>query len=240
MNRLWLAGPFCFLLAACGAVPPAGPPAPDLSFLPEGFERGRVFRAYLPGKQAILADNWTSQFDFSGVAWNDMRTATAVSRRHVVMAGHFTRRTTTPLIFHDRGGRAHVRHLVGITALHQLGDIAIGTMDAPLPDEITHYPLADPDDARYKRVVLVTDQTRTISVHRIGPVKGRRVQLGYDPQIDRRYWRKLVVGDSGNPAFLIDGGRLRLLTTFTTGGPGMGPFYGNPEIRSRIAQITDT
>lgn len=230
----------CLILAGCATAPPVGPPADDLGFLPEHFECGRVFRAYLPGGKAIMANNWTSQFDFSGVAWNDNRTATAISRRHVVMAGHFTRHMATPLVFHDRDGRAHTRRMVGITPLHRLGDIAIGTLDSPLPPEIAHYPLAAPGDASYKRAVLVTDQTRTISVHRIGPVKRRRVQLGYDPLIDRRYWRTLVVGDSGNPAFVIDNGRLRLLTTFTTGGPGMGPFYGDPEIRNRIAQITNS
>lgn len=226
-------------LSACAPVPPPGPPAEDLSFLPERFERGRVFRVYLAGSRSIPANNWTSQFDFSGVSWNDNRTATAISRRHVAMAGHFTRHLATPLVFHDREGRPHKRRLVGITPLHQLGDIAIGTLDAPLPPEITHYPLAAPGDATYLRAVLVTDQTRTISIHRIGPVKGRRVQLGYDPKIDRRHRRNLVVGDSGNPAFIIQGGQLRLLTTFTSGGPGMGPFYGHPDIRSRISEITN-
>jgi len=228
----------CLVFSGCATAPSAGPPAEDLGFLPERFERGRVFRVYLAGGNSIMANNWTSQFDFSGVAWNDNRTATAISRRHVAMAGHFPRHMSTPVIFHDREGRPHKRRLVGITPLHQLGDIAIGTLDSPLPPEITHYPLAAPGDATYKRAVLVTDQTRRISVHRIGPVKDRRVQLGFDPKIDRRYWRNLVFGDSGNPAFIIEGGKLKLLTTFTTGGPGMGPYYGHPDIRSRIAQIT--
>ncbi len=236
----FVAAGICMALAGCATAPNVGPPAEDLGFLPERFERGRVFRVYLAGGNSIMANNWTSQFDFSGVSWNDNRTATAISRRHVAMAGHFTRHLSTPLVFHDRDGRAHTRRLVGIRTIQDLGDIAIGVLDSPLPPEIAHYPLAAPGDANYKRAVLVTDQTRTISVHRIGPVKGRRVQLGYDPQLDRRYWRNLVVGDSGNPAFIMENGRLLLLTTFTNGGPGRGPFYGHPEIRARIAQITNS
>jgi hypothetical protein len=83
--------------------------------------------------------------------------------------------------------------------------------------------------------VLVTDQTRTVSIHRIGFFRDRRVFLGYDPQIDKRLHRNLVVGDSGNPAFVIgNNGGLLLLTTFTTGGPGSGPFYGHPEVREGV------
>ena len=228
----------CLGLPACAPMHPAGPPPEDLSFLPERFEKGRVFRAYGGGGRSIPANNWTSNFDFSGVSWNDPRTATAISRRHVVMAGHFMRHMSTPVVFHARDGTAHTRRLTGITPLGGLGDIAVGTLDSPLPPEIAHYPLAAPADATYKRAVLVTDQTRTISIHRIGPVDGRRVQLGYDPELDRRYWCNLKTGDSGNPAFIVKNGRLHLLTTFTNGGPGRGPFYGHPDIRARIQEIT--
>lgn len=228
----------CLALTGCATVPAVGPPPDDLSFLPTQYQKGSVFRVYLANNRSVLANNWTSNFDFSGVSWNDNRTATAISPRHVAMAGHFPRHVSTPVVFHDRNGVAHTRRLVGITSLKHVGDIAIGTLNEPLPPEITHYPLAAPGDATYKRVVLVTDQTRTVSIHRIGPVRGRQVQLGYGPEIDRRYWRTLVVGDSGNPAFIIKGGRLHLLTTFTTGGPGMGPFYGHPDIRARVAEIT--
>lgn len=228
----------CVALAGCASVPAVGPPAEDLSFLPQQYQKGSVFRVYLANNRSIRANNWTSEFDFTGVAWNDKRTATAISRRHVAMAGHFPRHVSTPVVFHDRNGVAHTRRLVGITPLQHLGDIAIGTLNEPLPPGISHYPLAAPGDATYKRAVLVTDQTRVISIHRIGPVRGRQVQLGYDPEIDRRYWRKLVFGDSGNPAFIIKGGRLHLLTTFTTGGPGRGPFYGHPDIRARLSEFT--
>ena len=88
---IFLAAAACLALSACAPTAPAGPPAADLAFLPERFERGRVFRVYLASGRSFPANNWTSQFDFSGVSWNDERTATAISRRHVVMAGHFTR-----------------------------------------------------------------------------------------------------------------------------------------------------
>ncbi len=210
----------------------------DLSFLPAAPQRGKVFRIYLAAGRAVYADNWTRRFDFSGVAWNDSKTATAVSRRHVVMASHFTRDVSTPVVFHDGNGRPHKRRLIGIRHLPSLGDIAIGLLDSPLPAEIRHYPLASEADAAPMAAALVSDQTRVISIHRISHFKGRKVFLGYDPLIDQNYHRKLVTGDSGNPAFVIgrDGG-LRLLTTFTTGGPGSGPFYGHPDVRAGVATV---
>lgn len=228
----------CLALAACAPAPrnSSAPVAADLSFLPAGVEKGRLFKVYLPGAPSIRARNWTSAFDFSGVSWNDNRTATAISPRHVVMAGHYVRNPSTPVIFHDKAGRPHTRHLVGITHLRQLGDIAIGTLDSPLPSAIRHYPLAQLTEVKPMMPVLVTDQTRTISVHRLGGVDQRRVILGYDPQIPRSYWRNLVTGDSGNPAFILHRGQLRLLTTFTTGGPGTGPFYGDPQVREGVLE----
>ena len=227
----------CLALAACASGPSpitTAPVAADLGFLPTQVEKGRLFRVYLPGGPSIRARNWTSAFDFSGVSWNDKRTATAISRRHVVMAGHYARNPSTPVIFHDSSGQPHSRQLIGITHLRQLGDIAIGTLDTPLPSAIRHYPLADLSEVKPMMPVLVTDQTQTISVHRLGGVDQRRIILGYDPKIPRGYWRNLVTGDSGNPAFIIHRGSLHLLTTFTTGGPGSGPFYGDPQVRAGV------
>ncbi len=225
----------CLALGACAHGPSVtAPAAADLSFLPASFEKGSLFRVYLPGSPSIRARNWTSAFDFTGVSWNDTRTATAISRRHVVMAGHYVRDPSSPVIFHDSAGRPHARHLIGITHLRKLGDIAIGTLNAPLPPQIRHYPLAHPQDVKPMMPVMVTDQTRTISIHRLGGLAEGRVILGYDPKIPRGYWRNLVTGDSGNPAFISANGRLHLLTTFTTGGPGTGPSYADPQIRQAV------
>lgn len=211
------------------------PPPDDVSFLPPLRHKGKLFSSYNPVGKSVWSNNWTSRFDLTGVAWNDRRTVTAISRRHVVMAAHFIRPSSVPAIFHDREGNAHIRFLHNIQRFDALGDIAVAELKQTLPPGVTHYPLAEPQDATYRRAVLVTDQTMHLSVHRVGSVAGRRVILGNDPEIDRTYWRNLVSGDSGNPGFIIRNGRLHLLTTFTTGGSGAGPFFGDPEIRAALA-----
>lgn len=206
----------------------------DLAFLPPRTEKGKLFRSYNPAGKSEWANNWTSRFDLTGVSWNDPRTATAISRTEVVMAAHFIRPANRSFVFHDRQGNPHFRTVRNVRRLGALGDIAVATLDQPLPPSVTHYPLADPTDATQKRAVIVTDQTMQLSVHRIGSVQTNRVILGNDPQIPKTYWRNLVSGDSGNPAFIIENGRLHLLTTFTTGGSGTGPFYGFPPIREAL------
>jgi predicted small lipoprotein YifL len=225
-------------LASCGVSsgPPPADRAPDLAFLPNRPEKGRIFTMYNHHGPSIRSGNWTSRFDLTGVSWNDTRTATAISRNHVVMAAHYIRPTTVPLIFHDRSGGRHIRTLTQVQTLTSVGDIAVGRLNEPLPAGVAHYPLASPQDAAVMRLALVTDQTMTVSLHRIGRVSAGRVMLGYDPNIPKTYNRNLVSGDSGNPAFVISGSGLRLLTTFSTGGPGTGPFYGEPAISAAVAQ----
>lgn len=234
-SRWTLLGALVLALASCAG----GPSAPegrakDLAFLPARAEKGRLFSLYNHHGTSIRSGNWTSRFDLTGVSWNDPRTATAISRRHVVMAAHFIRPSDVPLVFQDASGHKHSRHLTRVIPLTQVGDIAIGRLDEPLPAGVSHYRLAGPQDAIPMRLALVTDQKMILSLHRIGRVGAGRVVLGYDPTIDKTYWRNLVAGDSGNPAFVIDGGNLRLLTTFTTGGPGTGPFYGEPAIAQAV------
>jgi len=226
------------LLSSCAPqvppVPSGADRAKDLSFLPERAVKGELFRYYQPNGKSKWNGNWTSQFDLTGVAWNDARTATAISRNHVVMAAHYIRPSSVPVIFHDRDGNPHERIIGDVTRLDKVGDVAVARLNRPLPVGVAHYPLATVSDVTHERLVLVTDKEKQLSVHRLGRVEGRRAVLGYDPKIDRRYWRNLVVGDSGNPAFIIKNGRLALLSTHTTGGPGTGPFYGDPEVRAAV------
>jgi hypothetical protein len=217
----------------------AGRPV-DLAFLPQKPEKGAVFAMYNYHGTALRRNNWTSRLDLTGVSWNDPRTATAVSRNHVVMAAHFIRPSEVPLIFHDRAGNRHVRTLAAVQALTSVGDIAIGRLNQPLPPGVKHYRFAGQADAVPMKLVFVTDQKMTVSLHRLGQAGAGRVVLGYDPKIPKTYWRNLVVGDSGNPAFIERDGELLLLTTFTTGGPGTGPFYGEPAVREAVMAAIGT
>jgi hypothetical protein len=229
-------------IASCGlgsSPVPGGERAADLGFLPQKPEKGRLFMLYNHHGQVIRRNNWTSEFDLTGVSWNDPRTATAISRNHVVMAAHFFRPDTVPLIFHDRNGEKHERKLTRFLPLTGVADIAVGLLNEPLPAGVKSYRFAGPEDVAPMKLAIVTDQTMTLSLHRIGFVGERKVMLGYDPKIPKTYNRNLVSGDSGNPAFVLRNGELLLLTTFSTGGPGTGPFYGDPAVRQAVLEAMD-
>ncbi|MEY3897000.1 MAG: hypothetical protein RLZZ214_2521 [Verrucomicrobiota bacterium] len=228
------------LLCACG---PSGGPSitsgnPDpvksgLGFLPKQAERGTLFQYYQPKADSKWRNNWASRLNLTGVSWNDSRTATLISPSHVVMAAHFTRPADVPVMFHDQNGKPYERFVAKVRPL-AVGDIAVAKLNMPLPPEVKAYRLANASEATIGRPVITTDQTKTVSVHRIAAVSGGVVRLDYIPGLNPYYGRNLVVGDSGHPSFLLRNGELVLLETHTTGGPGAGPFYGDSQVQAAI------
>jgi len=219
------------LLGGCGSA------NADLSFLPDKPVKGSVFRSYEPKGRSKWAKNWTSAFDLTGVSWNDTRTATLVAPSYVVMAGHHFRDGHTPVMFHDRDGNPHERYIVAVRGLGEGSDVAVGKLNLPVPKGVKIYRFAKPSQATVGRPVLVSDQTMTISVHEIGGVGGKVIGFRFAEKLDPIYRRNLIVGDSGNPSFILEKGELLLLETHTTGGPGAGPFYANPEIQAGIKRV---
>ena len=229
------------LLCACGPsnVPSgaAGGSAPaqdGLGFLPKEAEKGTLFTYYQPKAPSKWRNNWTSKLDLTGVSWNDSRTATLISPSHVVMAAHFTRPANVSVMFHDKQGKPYERFISSVKMLTGVGDIAVAKLNLPLPPEVNPYRLANAGDATIGRPVIVSDQTSTLSVHQIDAVSGGVVRLGFVPGLNPVYRRHLIVGDSGNPSLGWKNGELVRLDTHTTGGPGAGPFYGDPQVQAAI------
>lgn len=226
----------CLLAAACA--PGNGPSitTPGLSglgFLPEKAEKGRLFEYYQPKAQSKWRNNWAGKLDLTGVSWNDTRAATLISPSHIVMAAHYMRPADVAVMFHDKKGTPYERYITGFKVL-STGDIAVGRLNLPLPPEVKFYRLADASEASVGTPVVISDQTSTLSVHRIEAISGGVVRFGYIPGLNPIYQRNLVVGDSGHPSFIVKNGSLVLLETHTTGGPGTGPFYGDPAVQASI------
>ncbi len=222
-----------------GACAPANGPSmippgqSGLGFLPPQAEKGVLFRYYQPKAGSKWQNNWTAKLDLTGVSWNHARTATLISPSHVVMAAHFARPSDVAVMFHDKKGNAYERFITAVRT-PGVGDITVARLNLPLPTEVKHYRLANASDATINRPVIVTDQTSTLSVGRIEAISGGVVRLGYVPGLNPLYQRNLIVGDSGHPSFLWKNGELLLLETHSTGGPGAGPFYGDPQVQAAI------
>lgn len=226
-------------LAVCSCAPASGPSilpgnsTAGLGFLPAQAEKGSLFKYYQAKAPSKWLNNWAANLDLTGVSWNDTRTATLISPSHVVMAAHYARPSDVAVMFHDRKGNVYERYITAVKTLAP-ADIAVGRLNLPLPPEVKWYRMANASDATIGRPVITSDQTSTLSVHRIDAVNGPVIMLGHISGLNPVYQRNLVVGDSGHPSFLLKNGQLVLLETHSTGGPGAGPFYGDPAVQAAV------
>eukprot|EP00903_Cladosiphon_okamuranus_P004238 g4236.t1 len=173
--------------------------------------------------------------DMSGVSWNDSRTATLITPRHVVMAKHYSRGPAAAVIFHDRSGKRIERKLIAFQPA--LGDVMVGLLDEPVPSNYTAYPLPSPytDISRLPgRRVIVSDKDKNLFVHKIRLVGPGKITFEQDEEDLHGWGKNLIAGDSGNPSFLIVGDQLVLIETHTTGGAGAGPYYGDGDLQASI------
>ena len=172
----------------------------------------------------------------SGVSFNNKRTCTLITPRHVVMARHFKRRPNSQVIFHDRSGKACIRTITKVE--NGIGDVAVGLLNQPVPQGYTAYTLpstSNPENL-IGRPIVVTDQSKNLFFHKIRGIYGNVLRMEYDKDEKHGWGKKLIKGDSGNPSFIIVNNTLVLAETHTTGGPGAGPFYGSREIQESIRQ----
>lgn len=204
-----------------------------LSSQPAGDNR--LFLEYNAAGKARWNPAWPGQMDMTGVAWDSPRSATAITRRHIVMAGHYPRSTGDTIVFHDRNGDRHARQLEKVVSFRKLpvgSDIAVGLLDRPLPDGIKTYPLLEPRADYANRLsgglVLITEQKRRLFIHEILFVNERSMKFTHGAKANPSVQTMLTVGDSGNPAFVLVEGEPVLVETHTIGGAGAGPFYSTP------------
>ena len=209
----------------------------ERGLLPPSPEKGIVFDYYEPKGLAKWKRNWTYSLDLTGVSWNDSRTCTLIDPQHVVMAAHYIRPGDVAVMFHDRNGNQIERYITQVHTLAPMADVAVGRLNLSVPSSIKTYRFANGNDLQPGRAVFVTDQTKTVSLHSVRNHSGKSIAFSFDPTVPSIYQRNLVVGDSGNPSFVIQGGDLRLLETHTYGGSGTGPCYADPAIQSAIRAI---
>ena len=209
--------------------------SPSSPTLPPPGGNPKIFEAYSPNGNSRLAKGWTRGFDMSGVSFNMKQTCTLITPKHVVMARHFKRPVNSKVVFHDRNGKVCTRTIMRVK--NCASDVAVGLLDLPVPSGYTAYPLpssASNTQSLINAPIVVTDQNKHLFFHRVRAI-GSSLSMKYDPK-ERYGWAKnLIVGDSGNPSFLISGNQLILAETHTSGGPGSGPYYGDQNVQNSIA-----
>ena len=209
----------------------------------------KIFARY-GGGGSQRANNWLKNFDFSGVAWDTPRTATLISDRHVIMAGHYDRPSGSKITFHDRNGRPVVRTLAAVKRApsknggNPYPDVSVGRLNQPIPNTVTFYPVLPANnysESLLHQDMLATNAKREIlrfnilSVYHYTGTDMIRSGNSVNLDLDLSWSGRLVSGDSGNPVFIVVNGQLVFVSTSTFGGQGTnGPFYGGPMIQGFV------
>ena len=216
--------------------------AETMKVVPSGPKPNRIFEIFSNGDDAMWGVNWTRKVDLTGISWDGTRTVTLVSPIHVVMAAHYVRQPGDTIVFRDAKGKKVERVLLKILPIAlpngAMPDIAVGVLDRGVPLKFYKVPPSDTAFAPQLEgaYVLVTDGERRLHCHEIAQALGASIRFEYSEKIHKAYWEDLIVGDSSNPSFILLNGEPVLVETHTTGGPGAGPYYGDPEVVAAINQ----
>ena len=176
---------------------------------------------------------WLKDVDFSCASpWNDssgaLRAGTLISKRHIVFAKHFPLGKGARILFVDQAGDTCP---VNIEATKEVGgtDIMVGLLNYEVTPNIHPAKILPENFAEYigdgAGLPIVTfNQKEQAFLSEMRPVTPYAVPNGASTNAS---WMalggRIVVGDSGNPAFLLIGNEPVFLYCLLHGGAGRGP-----------------
>ena len=195
-------------------------------------------------------DFWAKGVDFSCASmWNSQggntRAGTAVTPRHVVFANHYPLQPGVRLDFLGTDRKVHSRKLVATRRVSNT-DLMVGALDADLPGTVHPAPILPVDYATSLGsgadlpCVAFDYEEKAIVVELMAIPRDRRATNIYTrvPQkADRlRFFEHIIVGDSGNPIFLLLNGDVILLSTILRVNGEGAPLGPSPVLLRSLLQ----
>ena len=192
---------------------------------------------------------WLKDVDFSCASpWSDnagtLRAGTLISKRHIIFAKHFPLWKGCRVLFVDGEGDVCPCRVKATKALEKC-DIMIGSLDYEVTPNIHPAKILPDDYAKYigdgKGLPIVTFTQHEKAF--LSECHGITTNTVMNGQSTNALWKtlggKIVVGDSGNPAFLLIGNRPILLYCLLSGGVGHGPsvFRFRKEIQKAMDEL---
>lgn len=182
---------------------------------------------------------WAKGIDFSCVSpWNSvggsLRAGTLISRRHIVFAAHFQLQKGARMLFVDRAGNVCPCYL-GNTKDIPGTDIMIGALETEVTPNISPAKLLPLDFHKYLpefgigMPIATFNRQEKLFLTEANAIPYTRQSRGYirssitKCKSFEKFRERIVVGDSGNPAFLLIGNEPVLLCCLQFGGYGSGP-----------------
>lgn len=181
---------------------------------------------------------WAKGIDFSCVSpWNSsggaLRAGTLISKRHIVYASHFPLSIGTRLVFVGEDGGVCPCRLVAAKKVEGK-DIMVGLLNYEVTPNIHPAKILPPDFENHigregGLPSVIFNQREELLLSQLGPaltnMVPRRAMSGVKPQNPSwsKFRKMVVVGDSGNPAFLLVGDNPILTHCAQCAGSGGGP-----------------
>jgi len=191
---------------------------------------------------------WTnngSPIDWTGMSpWNSRggytRAGTLITPRHIALAHHYPLSAGDTVLFVDSDNNTETRTVSSVQRVLTT-DIQIAKLSSDLPSSFTHYPILDNEtfekylsdgynmnDSTLPSVMFDQQDHAIVKDTR----KSRLISgsfLGHSPSTEATratFNETLIGGDSGNPGFVLIGGKPVLVLThhYSSGGPSY-PFY---------------
>ena len=185
---------------------------------------------------------WAYPLDLTSISpWNSVghnrRAGVLISPRHALWARHYNMRVNTTLRFVDKHNNVVDRKIVKERSLPTNGhaflsgyDLVVGMLDRDVPSSISFakvFPknlttIRPPTNLRVP--VFDTDFEEKALVADLSYESGTMVSLKAPLHGSFRYqmYERKIVGDSGNPVFMVIDNQLVLMFVFTYGGAGAG------------------
>lgn len=184
---------------------------------------------------------WAYPLDLTSISpWNSIgrsrRAGVLISPRHALWAKHYSMPVNTTIRFVDKENNVVERQIVKVAHVPAAGhsslsgyDIVIGELDLDVPNTIS-FAKVMPKDLKEIRPHGVhvpafdTDFEEKALVADLNYERGNLVWLATPQHSSIRYpfFEPKIVGDSGNPVFLVVDNELILMFVFTYGGAGGG------------------
>lgn len=199
---------------------------------------------------------WASDIDLTSISpWNSTNqqfmAGTLISPRHIIFAAHYQLSTGSTIRFVDNNNNIVTRTMTDKRTHPSYSpyypDISIGVLDSDVPNSISFAKILPQNWTSYlpslspsKRLpCLVLDASETALISELGSLN--TMATFYAPTLTNRliFFENIVVGDSGNPAFLIVNGELVIITVWTYGGSGAGTsiVYHKDAINTMMSQL---
>ena len=192
-----------------------------------------------PSAIKYSSNNWASEFDFSGIAWNGIKAGALITNQHIVLAAHLRRNIGEKVYFHRKDGTRIIRTIIGFKNLKdydsRLGDACIQKLNEPVPDDIKVYSILNSSalgdfSSLIGAPLITTDQRRKAFIAKVTyfSASSNKIYFSKNSKVPSFMYHFVVNGDSGNPIFMVVNGELTFIAALYgwNGNQMIAPFSG--------------